>query len=131
MKNFDPNAAAPQDSGIFGLPFSVEQAQLILIPVPWEVTTSYGGGTSQGPRAIFQASKQVDLYDWELGNFFEAGIAMLDEASEVQQWNQLGRQAAQAVIDAGGVQNDAIAEAVKTVNEYSEKLNHYVYSQTK
>ena len=61
MNHFDPNAAASKDSGIFGLPFSVHEASLVLIPVPWEVTTSYGGGTSQGPQAIFAASKQVDF----------------------------------------------------------------------
>lgn len=132
MKEFDPNAAASQDSGIFGLPFSVAEARLVILPVPWEVTTSYGGGTSQGPQAIYQASKQVDLYDIDLGNFFEAGIAMLQESPEIIQWNELGRQAAQKIIEVGGGENDPqLAGALQTVNGYSEKLNHYVYTQTK
>src|SRR5690242_18199078 len=46
---FDPSAAAPQDSGIFGLPHTPEEAHVVLIPVPFEATTSYGGGTSDGP----------------------------------------------------------------------------------
>jgi agmatinase len=131
MENFDPNAAAPKDSGIFGLPFTVEQAKLVILPVPWEVTTSYGGGTSRGPQAILQASKQVDLYDLDLGNFFTIGIAMLDESADVARWNAAGKQAAQAVIAAGGVNAPALTDAADLVNQYSEKLNQYVYTTTK
>ena len=56
---FDPNAAAGPDSGIFGLPFTEKDAALVYLPVPWEATTSYGGGTSNGPRAILEASRQM------------------------------------------------------------------------
>ncbi len=132
MKNFDPNAAADKDAGIFGLPFSVDEAKLVILPVPWEVTTSYGGGTSQGPQAILQASMQVDLYDFELGNFYQAGIAMMEESPQIQQWNELGRQAAEKIIAAGGAENDPELNAsLEIVNQYSQQLNHYVYTQTK
>ena len=132
MKDFDPNAASPKDSGIFGLPFTVAEAKLVLLPIPWEATTSYGGGTSLGPQAIFNASKQVDLYDYELGNFFTAGIAMADESAEVQKWNHAARQSALNVIAAIG-SDDLINQqpAVAAVNNYSEKLNDYVYTETK
>jgi len=76
---FDPNAAASPDSGIFGLDDTPESAKVVLVPVPFEATTSYGGGTSQGPAAILRASKQVDLWDIETGKPYEAGIAMLPE----------------------------------------------------
>lgn len=132
MKTFDPNAAALKDSGIFGLPYSAEEAALVLIPVPWEVTTSYGRGTAQGPQAIMQASKQIDLFDIDLGNFFEAGIAMLDESSDVQEWNTKASQLAEEIIEAGGVEADqSLKKSADLVNEYSDKLNHYVYSETK
>jgi len=133
MKNFDPNAAASQDSGIFGLPYTPEEAKLVLLPIPWEVTTSYGGGTSQGPQAILQASKQVDLFDLELGNFFKAGIAMLEESAEVQEWNRAGKKMAQGIIEAGGVVdgNPKLLADLQQVNAYSLKLNDYVYQQTK
>ena len=132
MKNFDPNAAAALDSGIFGLPFTVEEAKLVLIPVPWEITTSYGGGTSQGPQAILQASKQVDLYDLELGPFYEAGIAMMDESTDVHQWNKVGQEAAAKIIMAGGeIDSPELKTALQTVNQLSKQLNHYVYTETK
>lgn len=114
MATFNPNDAATEDSGIFGLPYEVTDAKLILIPVPWEATTSYGGGTAHGPQAIFEASKQVDLFDYELGNFFESGIAMQKEFSLMHEWNKAAKQS-----------------EVEAVNEYSQKVNEYVYQETK
>ncbi len=132
MKKFDANAAASKDSGIFGLPYSVEEAKLVLLPVPWEVTTSYGRGTAKGPQAILQASKQIDLFDMELGNFFEAGIAMQKESKAVQQWNKEAGKLAQKIIAAGGVEASAKLRKIATkVDQYSVRLNEYVYSSTK
>ncbi len=53
--------------GLFGITSCRETARIILIPVPWEVTTSYGGGTSRGPEAILNASSQIDLFDRQIG----------------------------------------------------------------
>jgi agmatinase len=134
MTHFDPNAASPKDSGIFGLPYTVAEAKLVLIPVPWEPTTSYGGGTSLGPQFIFGASKQVDLFDMDLGNFYEQGIAMLEESPEVKQWNEIAKESAQVVIAAAGSAEEnsaAVQQATQLVNDYSVKLNDYVYQQTK
>jgi len=56
---FDPEAAATGASGIYGLPFTPDAARVVGVPVPFEATTSYGGGTSRGPAAVLEASKQV------------------------------------------------------------------------
>ncbi|MBV9575836.1 MAG: agmatinase family protein, partial [Gammaproteobacteria bacterium] len=131
MVTFDPNAAATQDSGIFGLPFNAESASLILIPVPWEATTSYGGGTAKGPEVIFHASKQVDLFDVELGNFYEAGIAMLAASPPVHQWNEIAKKAAQTIIQGDTLSEEALQHTLDIVNKHSIELNHYVYTETK
>ncbi len=129
---FDPNAAAAADSGIFGLPFNTNQAALVLIPVPWEATTSYGGGTSLGPEAILQASKQVDLFDIDHGNFFMSGIAMETISDELIEWNREAREAAKLIIDADDELPDLVLQQAKDkVNFYSKKINDYVYTQTK
>ena len=129
---FDPNAAAQADAGLFGLPYRPEEAKLIILPIPWEATTSYGSGTAKAPQAILQASRQVDLYDFDLGNFFQAGIAMAEIAPSIAQWNATARQNALVVIDAQGIEtNTTIAAALKVVNEYSDQLNHFVYQTTK
>src|SRR6476619_6702276 len=99
---FDPDAADGEGSGIYGLPHTPEEARVVVVPVPFEATTSYGGGTSEGPRAIFEASKQVDLYDRETGHPYEAGIAMLDEDPQVAAWNAEGKRLARSVIANGG-----------------------------
>lgn len=73
---FDPDA--PNEPGnIFGLPHTPDDAEILLLPVPYEATTSYGQGTSRGPDAIREASAQLDLYDRRYGEIWRAGIAML------------------------------------------------------
>lgn len=50
-----------------GIPeISAEDADVLVLPIPLEMTVSYGSGTKNGPRAILEASKQVELYDHEL-----------------------------------------------------------------
>lgn len=45
-----------------------ETSKVIMLPVPYELTTSYGQGTRNGPRALLIASQQVELYDREFGS---------------------------------------------------------------
>ena len=43
MRAFDPDAAAAEGSGIYGLPFTPDASRVVVVPVPFEATTSYGG----------------------------------------------------------------------------------------
>lgn len=45
----------------------LSRAGAVILPVPYEATTSWGGGTRNGPRAILEASRYVELWDQELG----------------------------------------------------------------
>jgi agmatinase len=128
---FDPNAPAPRDAGIFGLDFSEANAALVLLPIPWEATTSYGGGTSMGPAAIFKASKQVDLFDLQVERPYEAGIAMLPESAAIQALNTEAKALAQEVI----VNFEDLVEArrselLSAVNMRSHKVNAAVRNET-
>src|SRR5687767_7979168 len=127
---FDPDGPAPAESGIYGLPFSVEDSRVIVVPVPYEATTSYGGGTSNGPAAVLEASKQVDLFDQETGRPYANGIAMLDIPKDVLRWNTAAKRIAAPVIEKGGVVDRATQAAADKVNEYSERVNAWVYDQT-
>lgn len=133
LKNFDPNAAATGDSGIFGLPFDEKDATVVYLPVPWEATTSYGGGTSEGPRAILEASRQVDLFDLEVDRPYEAGLHMLPESAQVLAWNEEAKEAAQRVIEVGGqIEGDPeLAAVLERVNSLSERVNEYVENETR
>jgi len=54
------------------------RARVVILPVPYEATTSYGGGARNGPAAIIEASRYVELYDQELdAEPYEAGVATL------------------------------------------------------
>ena len=79
IASFDPNAPGDADGGLFGLPFTPEEAQVVVVPVPWEVTVSYRAGTANGPAAIRDASLQVDLYDSDMPNAWQMGLAMEEE----------------------------------------------------
>ncbi|MGC8747628.1 MAG: agmatinase [Candidatus Kapaibacteriota bacterium] len=58
---------------------SFENSAIVILPIPYEATTSYGKGTKRGPKAILQASAFVEFYDDETGKelCFEKGIATL------------------------------------------------------
>jgi agmatinase len=127
MSPFDPNAPAQPGSGIFGLPHSEAEALVVLVPVPWEATTSYGGGASEGPQAILDASKQVDLHDLDVDRPYQHGIHMLPIPPEVLAWNEEGKAAAEGVIEHGGAGGDpALQAALARVNALSEKVNEHV-----
>lgn len=76
MSKQDDTSHESFPEGIFALSSKAEDAKIHLIPVPWEVTTSYGHGTSNGPAAILRASQQVDLFDLEVGSAHETGYFM-------------------------------------------------------
>lgn len=126
--SFDPNAAAAADAGIFGLPHGPDDARVVLVPVPWEATTSYRPGTAAGPRAILEASHQVDLFDVETGRPYEAGIALLEEPAEIVEWNREARAAAEAVIAVGGQLGDdrELAAKLARVDELGARVNAWV-----
>jgi agmatinase len=116
IRNFDPDAPAGKDAGIYGLPFTAEDSHVVIVPVPFEATTSYGGGTSGGPAAVLEASKQVDLFDHETGRPYERGIAMLPIPEKIVSWNAKAKEFGR---------KDVIA-----VNAISDAVNDWVYDAT-
>jgi len=129
---FDPDSASRPGSGIFGLPNNEISAALVFLPVPWEVTTSYGGGTSEGPGAILKASRQVDLFDHDVLRPYDAGLFMLEEDRGVRKWNQEGKRLAQTVVDSIGraSADKPLDNALQKVNALGEKLNQFVFSES-
>nr|MDQ3829867.1 agmatinase [Candidatus Tectomicrobia bacterium] len=61
-----------------------ERAQVVILPIPYEQTTTYGTGTKEGPQAIIAASRHMELYDEELDfEAFRLGIHTLRELETV------------------------------------------------
>lgn len=120
--NFDPNSVGNEDAGIFGLPYSPQESAVVLIPVPFDATTSYRPGAANGPRAILRASRQVDLFDVETGVPFSSGIALLPEADEIRAWNDKARAAAERVM-ASRTDDKARAGDLARVNKLCARVN--------
>jgi agmatinase len=127
---FDPGAAATPGSGVFGLPYTPEEAKVVLLPIPFEATTSYGGGTARGPEAILAASRQIDLFDVQTGRPYEAGIAWLSPPLNAHVLNERARSAALPILEAGGVAGapHLLARAGQ-VNQLCAELNALVAEQ--
>lgn len=130
LAQFDPNS--PGLAGqIFGLPFTEENAQVIIVPVPWEVTVSYTGGTATAPRDILAASTQVDLYMRHILEAWKLGIYMLPFPGQLlEESNALRKLAKQHIeaIEAGHEINPII---LNQVNKACESLTVYVKNITR
>jgi agmatinase len=80
MKPPDWPTALPQNFGGLEPEFSeFEKARAVVLPVPYDFSTTYQGGTRWGPRAILSASQNMELWDEELGATYRAGIHTLPE----------------------------------------------------
>lgn len=131
IKRFDPNG--PGTSGnLFGLPFTSEQAELIIVPIPWEVTVSYHTGTAQAPHAILNASTQVDLAVKEIPDAWKLGICMLPISLELYEESGKLRELAVRHINAMESGQRLLPDnpVVAKVNEGCENLNIYIKSTT-
>jgi agmatinase len=64
---FEYDHAAPLVfGGALPLPSSFEESAVVILPVPVDRTTSYVGGTRNGPHEILQASSHMELWDDEM-----------------------------------------------------------------
>jgi agmatinase len=58
----------------------MDRSRFVVLPLPFESTTTFGKGTKFGPRAILEASRNMEWYDEELGfEPCEAGIHTTEE----------------------------------------------------
>jgi agmatinase len=128
--NFNPNENGLRDKGIFGLPFSEENSQIILVPVPWEVTTSYNPGTSNGPKSILESSHQIDLYDQLYPDGWKHGISYTKKDNDIKKLNENFKRKANIYLENycnGKIDKDILIE----INEASNILNQKVEKITK
>lgn len=122
---FDPNASAADESGIFGLPYSEAESKLVYLPVPWEATTTFGGGTAEGPAAVLSASRQVDLFDFEVERPYLAGLYMRPISEKVIKLNKKTK----ALVEKVREMEDAAG--AKLVNSLTQELNDWVYGESR
>jgi agmatinase len=131
IEGFDPNGFA-ENNNLFGLPFTEDESEVVVLPVPWEVTVSYKPGTAKAPTAIKKASLQVDLYDPFVPNAWRHGAFMRELSEEMQAKNERLRKLAeeylQDLFDGNEKQddleqlNEGCAEMVDWVKKETRKL---------
>jgi agmatinase len=136
LSTFDPNSAGNPNNNIFGLPFSEEEASLTILPIPWEVTVSFGSGTARSAEQIMSASLQVDLFDPFYPESWKQGFFMREPDKKVLLKSDYLRKEAELYIDyisKGEVvtDNQFMCRTLKEVNEGSHYLNNWVYQQSK
>ena len=128
IENFDPSQPGLADASIYGLPFTAEESEIIIIPVPWEVTVSYGAGASEGPEAILDASFQVDLLHqdfpelWKLGIYIDEAPAQWAENSA--KYKALAQPIIEALENGENIEDHAELKAdLDRINAASTQLN--------
>jgi agmatinase len=119
--------APPPNAGLFGATTTVAQAGIVILPVPWEPTTSYGKGTAPAPAAMVPVSHQLDLFDEQFGFTIEAGIAMDDQLAQVvAPMNEVA-----SVATRQAEEDPRNTTALAKVNALSRELNAAVESAAK
>lgn len=130
--DFDPDGAALDDSGIFGLPHGPDEALVHVVPVPFDATTSYRAGTARGPEAVLAASRQVDLFDLLTGEPWKHGICMLPADPRIERANEKARRRAERIIERGGRigTSKSLARDLEKVNVIGAEINEIVRGAT-
>lgn len=129
-EGFNPDDVANPANGLFGIPIPTSTARSIIIPVAWDVTTSFRPGTSHAPTRILEASMQVDLSHDLYPNGWKSGIAYSHEVDHWMGQNDRLRVLAEQVIHhqekGGHVDDPGIVGVLAQVNKGCQEMVDWV-----
>jgi agmatinase len=136
LADFDPNGASNPNNNIFGIPVTEEEARLVILPVPWEVTVSFTAGTARSAEHIFKASMQVDIFDADYPEVWRQGFYMRPTDKKILLKSDYLRKEAELYIDfisrgEDVEKNSFMSKSLREINEGGTYLNNWVYEQTK
>lgn len=135
IENFDPNGVGVNNGNFIGLPFTESNANIVLQPVPWELTTSYRPGTATGSENIRATSVQLDLLDVDVPNAWKMGIFMRSMNEDILEKSNKLRAEVEGYIDflesTERETNLDVPAFLAKINQASETLNNWVYEETK
>lgn len=123
---FDPSGVGVDNGNLYGFPFSPNDANVVLIPVPWDTTVSYSAGTAKGPNAILEASPQLDFWDPDLDEAWKYGISLLPEDEWIAANNSKFRELAKQHINQLEEGNEGDFSIVEEINKASIRVNSTV-----
>lgn len=136
LSTFDPNSVGNPNNNIFGLPFEEDDARIVILPIPWEVTVSYSAGTARAPEHVFNASLQVDLFDPEFRDAWKQGFYMRKPDQKILIKSDYLRKEAELYINYISQGEDVnknkfMCKTLKEINQGSVFLNEWVFQQTR
>ncbi len=121
----------PKDAGLFGTYLDENHDRVIVIGVPWEVSVSYGRGTSLTPEVLVPASHQLDFFDLRTGQNFGEQVGMLPLNRHWQAENTRLIALAAPIIAAGGAHDEAAQAALAEINAGGSRLNRELAELTR
>ena len=136
-KIFDPNGTIPDNGNYFGIPLSPDDAALVLISAPWDITVSQRAGSSYAPDAIIEASRRVDFFEPMAPYSWRKGIATAPVDYTLQDMSHRLRTDAVRVIkvhdDIGSFAFDHLVyeRRLRRVNDATEMMIDNIYNQSK
>ncbi len=134
ITDFDPNSVGIASNNIFGLPTNEDNAKLILLPIPWEVTVSYRNGTAKGPEKIVEASYQIDMCDLDAMNYWKEGYYMPELDKTIIKKNDYLRHCAELIISnlSEGNEtcdNNQLQKKLDEINKGGDDLKNWIYNK--
>ena len=134
LQNFNPNDIGLDNGNLLGLPFDYDSASTVVFGVPWEVTVSYGAGTAAGPQRVLEASRQLDIYDFDNPDGWKNGLFMAEISTQLQQQSETLRQEATQIIDCleRGEQvadHPELVQILQRVNQAGASVNQWLCDQ--
>jgi len=134
--SFNPDDVGVANGNIFGFPVDEHQADIVIIPIPWDVTASYGKGTSNAPAKILEASTQLDFFHPELE---DAHLIKVHMTKISQDWKSINDDLLPKSYDyihfleSGGdrTKHPFYSDFVQQVNVYSSALADQLHDRSK
>ncbi|NES99743.1 MAG: agmatinase family protein [Sphaerospermopsis sp. SIO1G1] len=131
---YNPSGIGQINGNLWGLPQDYETANLIVFPVPWEITVSYGGGTANAPQRILDASYQIDIFDFDHPDGWKQGIFFAEISQSILDKNHYYRQQAAKIIarqEAGKLLTDVpdLTPILAEINQVCRQINQWLFQQ--
>ncbi|GAB1543214.1 agmatinase family protein [Scytonema sp. NUACC21] len=134
LQDYNPSGVGQINGNLLGLPFDYESAKLIVFGVPWEVTVSYGAGTSNGPQRVLDASTQLDLFDFDNPEGWKQGIFMAEIPQDILEKNEYYRARAAEIIqrlEQGKPLTDTpdLTQVLTEINQACQQVNQWLFEK--
>ena len=115
---------AVKTTSAFEVKTSFESADLVLIPLPWSATVSYGGGTEQGPELVRKASHQLDFFNPLFQCSYNEKIHFLANDSIIESLNS------QSLNWMKKLKKKQSPQLVESINQASQSVLDWIYEQS-